>query len=171
MTTFDEHADDAIAVTNTGPKSPEERAAILRRLDEIVTDCTVYHSDDATIYITAAMDYLDRQAVTPGLLQWLLLDSRFSIIGPGPVDGAEREQRIRAEFAALVREVQGNSEPPGPVVLPLTCASPEAHARAARRRKPLWWLREAGLLDGKPADDQPCPVCRLPWPKSHRRNG
>ena len=70
-----------------------------------------------------------------------------------------------AEFAALLRAETGAGR------LPLTCASPEAHKREARRTKPLWWLRLAGLLDGKPDDDQPCPVCRLPWPKSHRRNG
>jgi hypothetical protein len=157
------HADDATAV-NEFP-SREQRDFMRKELDLIVADCAAYCYEDGRVYVDAAMDYLDRLAMTPGLLQWLLIDPRLDTTATP----AERDRRIEAEFAGLVRDVNAEAVDEPTAELPLTCPAPEAHAQQARRTKGLYWLRGAGLLDRKLAD--PCPVCRNPLPRSHRRNG
>jgi hypothetical protein len=156
VTTFDEDADDAMAIANEAAAN-RDRAAMAAEL-------TV----ELRPYIIAA-------GLTPGQpsepMKEILQATPVDVIAQALIDahwyGAAP---LRDIAGALLTDVEETFAAAGRDELPLTCASPEAHAREARRRKPLWWLREAGLLDGKPADDQPCPVCRLPRPKSHRRN-
>ena len=164
-TSFDDDAFREVEAIVNGDAAitTAQLGAIIERLDEILLICARARLSDSAggIDVEPAWDYLDQVAIKPGLLESLLVYDRWPIAEKAAAWHAER---FDAEAAALLGPVAD----PVPV-LPLTCVAWEAHAQQARRTKPLWWLRSAGLLDDKPDDDQPCPVCQKPRPKSHRR--
>ena len=165
MTTFDEDADDAMRLVNGA--APVTKEAMIRRLDEILLICAraglPHGDDDSRIDVEPAWDYLDHLALTPGMLAQLLVHLRWPI---AEWDASQQEKQFAAEAAALLGPVAVRAEVP----LPMTCPSPDEHARHHAGNETTWRLRNLFGRQKPEPDGTTCAYCGKPLPKSHRRD-